>query len=82
MYFYEWNGNGIHIYNYICVHTHNMSLLMGKIMMNDSMFASQVFRQKNIVSDRKMTIESCYFALLRVAVLFSVQKLQSNEHKL
>ena len=41
-----------------------------------------MFSDKKLVSNRKMTIESCYLALLRVAVLSSVQELQSNEHKL
>ena len=46
-----------------------MSLLMGTDKVKDHMFADQILRQKQTVSDRKMTTASCYLALLRVAVL-------------
>ena len=71
----------MYIYNHICVHTHNMSLYRENY--DERLKCMRLmFSDKKLVSDRKMTIESCYLALLRVAVLFSVQKLQSNEHKL
>ena len=64
----------IYIYNYICVHTHNMSLLMGKIMMNDSMFASQVFRQKKHSVRQKDDNRKLLFCLIACRSTFLCSK--------
>ena len=75
----------IYIYIYIIIYVYTPTTCpfwWGKLWWTIQCLRLRFSDKKNIVSDRKMTIESCYFALLRVAVLSCVQKVQSNEHKL